>query len=88
LAVSELSEKEVFFVTTPEVARDTPQAFPCASTRTPYIVFVAEFFLQRTPAEAGRQGLERFLTEFPRPRPWQKPTHDKFAGRISRTWLT
>jgi len=43
------------------------RVFPWREDPTPYKVFVAEFFLQRTPAERVASFFPKFLKEFPSP---------------------
>ncbi len=78
--MSELSEKEVFFVNELLKWHATHRrAFPWRVDKTPYKVFVAEFFLQRTPAERVAKVYERFLSEFPMAESLAKADHDKLA---------
>jgi A/G-specific adenine glycosylase len=43
------------------------RALPWREKRDPYVVLVAEFFLQRTPAERVATILPKFINEFPTP---------------------
>ncbi len=64
--MSELSEKEEFFVSELLKWHKTHRrVFPWRVNKTPYKVFVAEFFLQRTPAERVAKVYEKFLEEYP-----------------------
>jgi len=47
--------------------RENRRVFPWREKRDPYAVFVAEFFLQRTPAMRVAEVLPSFLAEFPSP---------------------
>jgi len=47
--------------------RENRRVLPWREKRDPYIVLVAEFFLQRTPAERVAKVLPSFIAEFPSP---------------------
>ncbi|OYT43785.1 hypothetical protein B6U84_05565 [Candidatus Bathyarchaeota archaeon ex4484_40] len=47
--------------------RRNRRTFPWREKRDPYIVLVAEFFLQRTPASRVASFLPKFLQKFPSP---------------------
>jgi A/G-specific adenine glycosylase len=74
--------------------RENRRVLPWREKRDPYVVLVAEFFLQRTPADRVAKVLPNFIAEFPSPEKLANANPDrlrdayKTLGLIKRmSWL-
>lgn len=62
--------------------------FPWRLKRTPFRVFVAEFFLQRTPVERVSKVYEKFISEYPTIKDIAQADPDKLASDYHELGLT